>query len=134
MVHTYIHLATVHLGIFDSWKGKRLESALAVANMLGDVNLSNMGYMHPVVAVSCPPAKSRSPMLNLLQKLLTVAARVLLEELKSSTADFALEGEVRRALESLDSILSIYATNCPYIGVLSQSLKLSERPTRSIPT
>ena len=103
--------------------------------MLGDVDLSNMGYMHPVVAVSCRPAKNRSPMLNLpLQKLLTVAARVLLEELKSSTADFALEGEVRRALESLDSILSIYATNCPYIGVLSQSLKFSERPARSIPT
>ena len=52
VVHTYIRLATIRLGMFDSWKGKRFESALAVANMLEDIDVSTIGYMHPVVGVS----------------------------------------------------------------------------------
>lgn len=59
VVHTYIRLATIRLGMFDSWKEKRLESALAVANMLDDVDVSTIGYMHPVVGVSkALPTKS----------------------------------------------------------------------------
>lgn len=58
VVHTYIRLATIRLGMFDSWKGKRFESALAVANMLDDVDVSTIGYMHPVVGVSeYPPTQ-----------------------------------------------------------------------------
>lgn len=52
VIHTYIRLATIRLGMFDSWKGKRFESALAVANMLDDVDISTIGYMYPVVGVS----------------------------------------------------------------------------------
>lgn len=52
VVHTYIRLATIRLGMFDSWKGKRLESALAIANMLDDIDVSSIGYMQPVVGVS----------------------------------------------------------------------------------
>ena len=51
VVHTYIRLATIRLGIFDSWKGKRFESALAIASMLDDIDVSTIGYMHPVVGV-----------------------------------------------------------------------------------
>ena len=58
VVHTCIHLATIRLGIFDSWKGKRLESALAVASMLDGVDISNIGYIHPVVGVSHAPTKT----------------------------------------------------------------------------
>lgn len=58
VVHTFIHLATIRLGIFDSWKRKRLESALAVANMLDDVDISTMGYMPPIIGVSHLPTKS----------------------------------------------------------------------------
>jgi hypothetical protein len=58
VVHTYIRFATIRLGIFDSWKGKRLESALAIANMLDDVDVSSIGYMHPAVGVSHVPTKN----------------------------------------------------------------------------
>ena len=60
VVHTYIRLATIRLGMFDSWKGKRLESALAIANMLDDIDVSSIGYMHPVVGVSQPSTKNTS--------------------------------------------------------------------------
>jgi len=64
VVHTFIRLATIRLGIFDSWKGKRLESALAIANMLDDIDISSIGYMHPVVGVSHPSAKNALPCLT----------------------------------------------------------------------
>jgi hypothetical protein len=41
---------------------------------------------------------------------------VLLEELKTIT-DVRAEEEVFRALDSLESVLMISATNCPYIGM-----------------
>jgi hypothetical protein len=66
-----------------------------------------------------------------LQKLLTAAARVLLEELKSATTDIKLEDEVWGALSSVESVLLISATNCPYIGTLSRPLRVPERPTHS---
>ncbi|KAF9648864.1 hypothetical protein BDM02DRAFT_3235476 [Thelephora ganbajun] len=97
VVHTYICLATIRLGIFDSWKRKRLESAVAVANILEDVDVFSIGYVHPVVG-----------------KLLMVAARVLLEERKTTT-DVGSQEEVSRALDSLESFLVISAMNCPYI-------------------
>ena len=52
VVHTYINLATIRLGIFDSWKAKRLEAATAIAKILDIVDISDIGYMHPVVGVS----------------------------------------------------------------------------------
>lgn len=52
VVHTYIRLATIRLGIFDSWKAKRLEAAMATANMLDAVDLSSIGYICPAVGVS----------------------------------------------------------------------------------
>ena len=58
VVHTYIRLATIRLGIFNSWGGKRFESALAIANMLDDVDVSNIGYVCPVMGVSRPPTKN----------------------------------------------------------------------------
>lgn len=58
VVHTYIHLAKIRLGIFDSWKAKRLESAIAIGKMLDLVDVSSIGYMHPVVGVSHASGKS----------------------------------------------------------------------------
>ena len=58
VVHTYIHLATIRLGIFDSWKAKRFEAAMAIANMLDTVDVSRMGYMYPVVGVSHASGKN----------------------------------------------------------------------------
>ena len=135
VVHTYIRLATIRLGIFDSWKGKRLESALAIANMLDDIDVSTIGYMHPVVGVSrclierVLSVESPPPP---FQKLLTAAARVLLDELKSTT-DTRYEEEIFRALDSLESVVMISATNCPFIGTLFQSLRVSEPSTHAVP-
>jgi hypothetical protein len=89
--------------------------------MLDDVDVSSIGYMHPVVGVRISPTKVHTPVLNFpFQKLLTVAARVLLEELRT-TNDIGSEEEIFKALDSLESVLMISATNCPYIGASSQS-------------
>ena len=61
VVHTYIRLATIRLGIFDSWKAKRLEAATAIANMLGVVDVSSTGYMSPVVGVSHHTSSKNTP-------------------------------------------------------------------------
>jgi len=52
VVHTYIRLATIRLGMFDSWKAKRLEAATAIAKILDVIDISGIGYMHPVLGVS----------------------------------------------------------------------------------
>ena len=65
-------------------------------------------------------------MSNLLQKLFATAARVLLGELKGPSTDATLEEEIRRALGSLESVLMISATNCPFISALSHLLHVSE--------
>lgn len=61
VVHTYIRVATIRLGIFDSWKAKRLEAATAVANMLGVVDVSSTGYMPPVMGVSHHASSKNTP-------------------------------------------------------------------------
>ena len=92
--------------------------------MLDDVDVSSIGYMHPVLGVRNSPTKVHTPVLIFpFQKLLTIAARVLLEELRT-TNDIGSEEEIFKALDSIESVLMISATNCPYIGASSQSSRM----------